>query len=202
MKYVRMGASSNVGNMLSMAVASIALPFLPMLPIQILLNNLLYDLSEVGIPFDNVRSQAIARPQVWDMHALIRFAAVMGPVSSLFDFLTFGALLFVFKAGAAEFQTAWFLESMATQILVIFLIRTNGRPWRDRPHAGLVASTLLALLVALALPFTPMGGWFGFAAPPAAMLAALAAIVIVYLGAVEWLKPQVVRRQRTVRHRR
>ena len=202
MKYVRMGASSNVGNMLSMAVASIALPFLPMLPIQILLNNLLYDLSEVGIPFDNVRSQAIARPQVWDMHALIRFAAVMGPVSSLFDFLTFGALLFVFKAGAAEFQTAWFLESMATQILVIFLIRTNGRPWRDRPHAGLVASTLLALLVALALPFTPMGGWFGFAAPPAAMLAALAAIVIVYLGAVEWLKPQVVRRLRTVRHRR
>jgi len=173
-------------------VASIALPFLPMLPIQILLNNLLYDLSEVGIPFDSVRPQATARPQVWDMHGLIRFAAVMGPVSSLFDFLTFGALLFLFKTTAAEFQTAWFLESMATQILVIFLIRTNGRPWHDRPHPGLIASTLVALLVAMVLPFTPIGPWFGFEPPTAAMLTSIAAIVIVYLGAVEWLKPRVV----------
>ena len=192
MKYVRMGASSNFGNMLSMAVASIALPFLPMLPIQILLNNLLYDLSEVGIPFDTVRPQAIALPQVWDMRSLIRFAAVMGPVSSLFDFLTFATLLFVFKTTAAEFQTAWFIESMATQILVIFLIRTNGRPWRERPHPGLVATTLVALLVALALPFTPVGRWFGFEAPTAAMLVSIAGIVIVYLMAVEWLKPLVV----------
>jgi Mg2+-importing ATPase len=195
MKYVRMGASSNFGNMLSMAVASIALPFLPMLPIQILLNNLLYDLSEVGIPFDNVRSQATRWPQVWDMKSLIRFAAVMGPVSSLFDFLTFGALLFVFKATAAEFQTAWFLESMATQILVIFLIRTNGRPWKDAPHPVLATSTLAALAVAIALPFTPVGRWFGFEAPPAAMLASIAAIVFVYLAVVEWLKPRVVTRR-------
>ena len=202
MKYVRMGASSNFGNMLSMAVASIALPFLPMLPIQILLNNLLYDLSEVGIPFDNVRPQATARPQVWDMHGLIRFAAVMGPVSSLFDFLTFGALLLLFKTTAAEFQTAWFLESMATQILVIFLIRTNGRPWHDRPHPGLVASTLVALLVAMVLPFTPVGHWFGFEPPTAAMLASIAAIVIVYLGVVEWLKPRVVARRPRRRARR
>lgn len=101
------------------------------LPAQILLNNLLYDPSELGIPFDGVRSEAVARPQVWDMGGLMRFAGVMGPLSSLFDFLTFGVLLFVFHASPAEFRTAWFLESMATQILVIFVIRTNGRPWRD-----------------------------------------------------------------------
>ena len=110
LKYVRMGASSNFGNMLSMAVASIALPFLPMLPTQILLNNLLYDLSEIGIPFDGVRPEAMARPQVWDMKGLIRFAAVMGPLSSLFDFATFGVLLYVFHASPAEFRTTWFLE--------------------------------------------------------------------------------------------
>ena len=93
LKYVRMGASSNFGNMLSMAVASMALPFLPMLPTQILLNNLLYDLSEIGIPFDGVRPEAMSRPQVWDMRGIVRFAGVMGPLSSLFDLLTFGVLL-------------------------------------------------------------------------------------------------------------
>ena len=192
MKYVRMGASSNVGNMLSMAVASMALPFLPMLPIQILLNNLLYDLSEIGIPFDSVRPEATARPQVWDMKALIRFAAVMGPVSSLFDFLTFGALLFVFKAAPAEFQTAWFLESMATQILVIFVIRTNGRPWKDLPRPWLAGSTLAALVVAMVLPFTPLGSWFGFTTPPLVIVASIGAIVVAYLVAAELLKPWAV----------
>jgi P-type Mg2+ transporter len=173
LKYVRMGASSNFGNMLSMAVASIALPFLPMLPTQILLNNLLYDLSEIGIPFDSVRPEATARPQVWDIRGLIRFAAIMGPMSSLFDFLTFATLLLVFKAPPAEFQTAWFLESMVTQILVIFIIRTNGRPWRDFPNPALTASTLIALAGAMALPFTPAGRWFGFAAPPPLVLAGI-----------------------------
>ena len=142
LKYVRMGASSNFGNMLSMAIASIALPFLPMLPTQILLNNLLYDLSELGIPFDTVSPQATARPQLWDMKGLIRFAAIMGPLSSIFDFLTFGGLLYLFKATPDEFRTAWFLESMATQILVIFIIRTY-RPAVEQPspaHAhGIVA---------------------------------------------------------------
>ena len=132
--------------------ASIVLPFLPLLPLQILLNNLLYDLSEVGIPFDSVRPEATLHPQVWDMKGLIRFAAVMGPISSAFDFLTFGALLLVFKVVPAQFQTAWFVESMATQILVIFVIRTNGRPWKDLPRPWLVASSLSALVVAMALP--------------------------------------------------
>jgi P-type Mg2+ transporter len=195
LKYVRMGASSNFGNMLSMAIASIALPFLPMLPTQILLNNLLYDLSELGIPFDNVSPQATARPQVWDMKGLIRFAAIMGPLSSLFDFLTFGALVFLFKASPEQFRTTWFLESMATQILVIFIIRTNGRPWNNLPEPVLAASSLAALAVAMILPFTPVGGWFGFVAPPPVMLAAIGLLVVLYLGCAEWVKPLAVRSQ-------
>jgi len=193
LKYVRMGASSNFGNMLSMAIASIALPFLPMLPTQILLNNLLYDLSELGIPFDQVSLAATAQPQVWSMKRLVRFAAVMGPLSSLFDFLTFGALLYLFKASPEEFRTAWFIESMATQILVIFIIRTNGRPWRNWPDPVLAASSLVALLVAMVLPFTPVGAWFGFLTPPPIMMAGIALLVVVYLACAELLKPFAIR---------
>ncbi|MDN5000013.1 magnesium-translocating P-type ATPase [Bradyrhizobium sp. GCM10027634] len=193
LKYVRMGASSNFGNMLSMAVASIALPFLPMLPTQILLNNLLYDLSELGIPFDRVSARATARPQVWSMSRLARFAAIMGPLSSMFDFLTFGALLYLFKASPEEFRTAWFVESMATQILVIFVIRTNGRPWRNWPDPVLAASSLVALLVAMVLPFTPLGAWFGFVAPPPIMMAGIALLVVAYLACAELLKPFATR---------
>ena len=193
LKYVRMGASSNFGNMLSMAAASLALPFLPMLPTQILLNNLLYDLSELGIPFDRVSAQATSQPQVWSMSRLVRFAAIMGPLSSVFDALTFLALLFLFKASPAEFRTAWFVESMATQILVIFIIRTNGRPWRNWPDPALAMSSLTALLVAMVLPFTPLGAWFGFVAPPPIVLAAIALLVVVYLACAELLKPFAMR---------
>jgi P-type Mg2+ transporter len=196
LKYVRMGASSNFGNMLSMAIASIVLPFLPMLPTQILLNNLLYDLSELGIPFDTVSPQATKQPQLWDMRRLIRFAAIMGPLSSLFDFLTFGALVFVFNASPEEFRTTWFLESMATQILVIFIIRTNGRPWQNLPEPVLAASSLVALAVAMTLPFTPIGDWFGFVAPPPVMLAAIGLLVVVYLVCAELLKPEAIRLRR------
>ncbi|MFW2850737.1 magnesium-translocating P-type ATPase [Sphingomonas sp. TX0543] len=196
LKYVRMGASSNFGNMLSMAAASLFLPFLPMLPTQILLNNLLYDVSEIGIPFDSVRPEAVARPQVWDMKALVRFAAIMGPLSSLFDMLTFGGLLFLFHAAAPEFQTGWFLESMATQILVIFIIRTNGRPWRDLPRPWLAASSLGALAVAMILPFTPPGAWFGFVTPPWRITLVLGIIVAVYLICAELVKQGWVERTR------
>ncbi len=188
LKYVRMGASSNFGNMLSMAAASLFLPFLPMLPTQILLNNLLYDVSEIGIPFDGVRPEAVARPQVWSMPALIRFAAVMGPLSSAFDLLTFAGLSLIFHVAAPEFRTAWFLESMATQILVVFVIRTNGRPWADLPRPALALSSLGALLVAMVLPFTPVGDWFGFVAPPLAVMASLAGVTLAYLVLAELLK--------------
>jgi P-type Mg2+ transporter len=189
LKYVRMGASSNFGNMLSMAAASIALPFLPMLPTQILLNNLLYDLSELGIPFDRVSAQATAQPQVWSMSRLVRFAAIMGPLSSVFDFLTFGALLVLFKASPDEFRTAWFIESMATQILVIFIIRSNGRLWHNWPDPMLSTSSLIALIVAMLVPLTPVGAWFGFVAPPPLMLAGIAVLIVVYLACAELLKP-------------
>lgn len=192
LKYVRMGASSNFGNMLSMAAASIVLPFLPMLPTQILLNNLLYDLSEIGIPFDAVRPEATAQPQVWDMKGIIRFAFIMGPLSSLFDFMTFGILIYGFHVSPEEFRTTWFLESMITQILVIFIIRTNGRPWRDLPRPALAASSLLALLGAMVLPFTPAGAWFGFQAPPPMTLAAVGLLVVLYLVCSELLKPLAI----------
>ena len=192
LKYVRMGASSNFGNMLSMAAASLFLPFLPMLPTQILLNNLLYDVSEIGIPFDSVRPEALVRPQVWDMRGLIRFAGIMGPLSSVFDLLTFGGLIFLFHATPPEFRTVWFLESMATQILVIFIIRTNGRPWKDLPRPALAATSIGALAIAMALPFSPIAKVFGFEAPPLATTGALGLIVIAYLFCAELLKQTAV----------
>jgi Mg2+-importing ATPase len=194
LKYVRMGASSNFGNMLSMAAASLFLPFLPMLPTQILLNNLLYDVSEIGIPFDTVRPEAVARPQVWDMRGLMRFAGVIGPLSSVFDLMTFGGLIFLFHVSPPQFRTAWFLESMATQILVIFVIRTNGRPWANRPAPILTATTLSALVVAMALPFTPIAASFGFQAPPPGLTLTLVALVAAYLIAAEALKGLAIAR--------
>jgi len=188
LKYVRMGASSNFGNMLSMAVASLFLPFLPMLPTQILLNNLLYDFSEIGIPFDTVRPEATAQPQVWSIRALMRFAGVMGPLSSAFDMLTFAGLLLIFHAAPEEFRTVWFLESMATQVLVIFIIRTNGRPWANWPHPALTVSSLLALTVAMIVPFSPVGAWFGFQVPPLEVTVSVGLIVVVYLVFAELMK--------------
>ena len=188
LKYVRMGASSNFGNMLSMAVASLFLPFLPMLPTQILLNNLLYDFSEIGIPFDTVRPEATARPQVWNMRDLMRFAGVMRPLSSAFDMLTFAGLLLVFHAAPEEFRTAWFLELMATQILVIFIIRTNGRPWSNRPHPALTISSLMALAVAMIVPFSPIGAWFGFRPPPIEVTVSIGLLVVAYLICAELVK--------------
>jgi Mg2+-importing ATPase len=188
LKYIRMGASSNFGNMLSMAIASLFLPFLPMLPIQILLNNLLYDFSEIGIPFDRVRPGATAKPQTWNLRALIKFASVMGPLSSAFDLLTFAGLLLIFNVTPEQFRTAWFMESMATQILVVFIIRTNLRPWNDRPHPTLIASSLLALAVALILPISPAAPWFEFAPLPIEIDVAIGLLVCVYVVVAELMK--------------
>jgi len=194
MKYIRMGSSSNFGNMLSMAGASVLLPFLPMLPIQILLNNLLYDVSELAIPLDEVDVEQLERPTRWDLRSLRRFMAVLGTLSSVFDAATFGVLLFFFHAGAARFQTGWFMESITTQVLVIFVIRTRRNPLRSRPSPWLVASSLGVVLVANVMPFTSLGAWFGFEPPPPALLGALAVLVVSYLLSAAFLNRWFSRR--------
>lgn len=204
MKYVRMGTSSNFGNMLSMALASMVLPFLPLNPLQILINNMLYDLSEVGIPFDEADPGDLAKPQHWDMHAVLRFTLVMGPLSSMFDAATFALLLGVFGAEVETFRTAWFVESILTQILVIFVIRTAAPCWRSRPHRFLVITSLGALAVALILALTPLGHPFGFVALPVPILLAILAIAGCYLMLAELLKPlamQAAGNRRTARAR-
>jgi len=188
MKYLRMGTSSNFGNMLTMALASLVLPFLPLTAVQVLINNLLYDLSQTGIPFDTADPRLLSRPHGWDMRALVRFTAVMGPLSSVFDIATFALLLGVFHADVATFRAAWFIESMATQILVVMVIRTAGPAWRDRPHRTLAITTMACLAVAVALPFLPFARDIGFAPLPPAIMGAIGALVAVYLALAEWLK--------------
>ncbi len=187
-KYVLMGSSSNFGNMFSMAGAALFLPFLPMLPIQILLNNLLYDVSEIAIPFDRVDPEVTARPVQWDVRLIERFMLVFGPVSSIFDFLTFYALLHLIGAGEALFQTGWFIESITTQVLVVFAIRTRRQFFRSRPHGLLVAMALGTVAVAVLLPFLRMGGWFGFVAPPPLFFGYLVSATAAYLALVEITK--------------
>lgn len=189
MKYLLMGTSSNFGNMFSVAGASFFLPFLPMLPVQILLNNLLYDISESTIPTDNVDESYVRCPKRWDMDFIKRFILIFGPISSFFDFLTFFLLLFVFGAGAALFQTAWFIESISTQALVIFVIRTRIVPfYKSSPSKLLVASTFLVLAVAFLLPFTILGTFFGFVQPPLTFFAVLITLAVGYLSLVELTK--------------
>ena len=187
-KYILMGSSSNFGNMFSMAGASLFLSFLPMLPTQVLLNNLLYDTSEAGVPLDNVEADALARPVQWDMQLIERFMLVLGPVSSLFDFLTFYVLLHVFGAGERLFQTGWFVESLATQVLVIFVIRTRGSPWVSRPNPVLAGLTLGVAATGALLPLTSLGAFFGFVAPPWGFYLFLAGTIVTYLALVEVAK--------------
>jgi Mg2+-importing ATPase len=187
-KYVLMGSSSNFGNMFSMAGAALFLPFLPMLPIQILLNNLLYDVSEIAIPFDEVDQEAIAGPVKWDIKFIERFMLVFGPVSSIFDFITFYALLHLFGAGETLFRTGWFMESIMTQVLVVFAIRTRRQFFRSRPHKFLIAMALGAVVVAIVLPFVPIGRWFGFVEPPPLFFVYLMGTTAAYLAVVEITK--------------
>lgn len=188
MKYVMMGTSSNFGNMFSMAGGVLFLPFLPMMPIQILLNNLLYDLSELGIPLDDVDGDMVERPRHWDMKFVRDFMLFLGPVSSLFDFLTFGVLLWLFHAGPALFQTGWFVESLMTQVLVIFIIRTRGSAFKSFPNRILAFTSLSAVAAAIVLPYSPAAHWLGFAPLPADLLITLVAITAIYLLMVHWVK--------------
>lgn len=185
-KYVLMGTSSNFGNMFSAAGASLFLAFLPMLPSQILLNNLLYDSSQLTIPTDDVDTERLARPARWDIRFIRRFMLYFGPFSSLFDFATFGIMLWVFHAGAALFHSGWFVESLATQTLVIFAIRTRRIPFiRSRPSRPLLLAALGVVLLGALLPASPLSHTLGFRPLPLAFYAALVLMVACYLALVE-----------------
>jgi Mg2+-importing ATPase len=187
-KYILMASSANLGNIMSMVIAGLFLPFLPLLPIQVLLTNLIYDVAQIGLPFDRVDREVVARPVHWDIRLIERFMVVMGPISTLFDGLTFVVLLLVFRATEAQFRTGWFIESLVTQILMIFAVRTRRHLFASRPH---VAVTLLAIggaALTLALPFLPMGVWFEFVAPTRSYYLFLAAVVLGFLIAVEAVK--------------
>ena len=185
-KYVLMGTSSNFGNMFSAAGASLFLSFLPMLPSQILLNNLLYDVSQLAIPTDNVDEEQLRRPSHWDIAFIRRFMLFFGPLSSVFDFMTFGVMIWVFHSGPAQFRSGWFVESLATQTLVIFAIRTRKVPFfRSHPSMPLTLAALGVVAVGAVLPATPMAHSLGFHALPASFFVAVVAMVAAYLGLIE-----------------
>jgi Mg2+-importing ATPase len=201
MKYVMMSVSSNFGNMFSVAGASLILPFLgfdflPMLPIQILLNNLLYDISQSAITTDNVDPEYVEKPKRWDIGYIRSFMVSLGPVSSIFDFLTFFIMLFIFFPmfpGIPQqplFQTAWFIESLITQTFVIFAIRTRQSPfWKSKPGKYLVLSSILIAAAGIIIPFTAFGeAWFLFTPPPPLFFAVLAGLLVSYLALAELAK--------------
>lgn len=189
LKYVLMGLSSNFGNMFSVAIASFLLPFLPMMPLQILLNNFLYDFSQTTIPTDNVDSEMIARPRRWNTKNIRNVMIFLGPISSIFDILTFLILFFIFNLGASQFQTGWFLESLATQTLVIFIIRTKKIPFlQSRPSKYILISTLLIVTLGWIIPFTPFATYFGFSPLNYRILLAIGLLVLTYLALTQKLK--------------
>jgi Mg2+-importing ATPase len=192
-----MAISSNFGNMFSAAAASLFLPFLPMLPIQILLNNLLYSFAQLAIPVDNVDEVYVSRPQRLDTTFIRNFMIFFGPISSIFDFLTFFVMIVFFKATGPLFQTAWFIESLFTQTLVILVIRTRTIPFfRSRPNKLLLINVGVVLVAALLFPFTRAGDFFGFVPLPNAFLLILPVFIIAYLGLVELMKVWFYRRYR------
>lgn len=189
MKYMMMGVSSNFGNMFSMIGAALFLPFFPLLPAQILLNNLLYDISQITIPTDSVDEEYSRKPKHRNIWFIKKFMLVFGPISSLFDFLTFFVLYGVFHLSASQFQTGWFIESLATQIFVIYIVRTRKIPFlQSSPSKYLLMSTISIVAIGCAIALTKVGEFAGFSVLPLQVLLAIAGIVILYLIVVEWAK--------------
>jgi Mg2+-importing ATPase len=183
-----MATSANFGNMFSMAGASVFLPFLPLLPKQILLMNFLTDLPELTIATDRVDADWIEQPRRWDVRFIRRFMVLFGVLSSVFDYLTFGVLLWWLKAGPVEFRTGWFLESVVSAALIVLVVRTRGRLLTTPPSIPLAVATASAILITLALPFTPIASALGFSAVPASFVAAMVVIVGLYVIAAEVAK--------------
>jgi len=195
LKYIKMGASSNFGNMFSMTGASLFLPFLPMLPIQILLNNFLYDISQIAIPSDEVDKEYLMKSRPWNVEYIKKFMLFIGPVSSVFDFVTFGVLWFIFHAQQPLFNTGWFLESLCTQTLVIHIIRTGKIPFiESKSSQFLMFTSIYIVSIGLVLPFIPLGKYFGFVQPPPMFFLALIIIVVVYLFTVQFVKSWFIKK--------
>ena len=196
-KYIRMGASSNFGNMFSVMGASLFLPFLPMAPIQVLTNNLLYDLSQTAIPTDHVDPEYLRAPRKWEIAGLLRFVLLIGPISSVFDYATFGLMLFVFHAGRDPhlFQTGWFVESLLTQTLIIHVIRTAKIPFiQSRASGALMAATAVVCAVGMSLPYTWLGSALGFKPLPALYWPIVAGFLVSYAALTTLVKGWYVRR--------
>jgi Mg2+-importing ATPase len=194
-KYILMGTSSNFGNMFSAAGSSFFLPFLPMLPIQILLTNSLYDISQITIPSDNVDEESLLKPRHWNINFIKYYMLFFGPISSLYDFLTFGVMLFIFHANASMFQTGWFVESLATEILVVFVIRTSRTPFfTSRPGKWLTITCLAMVGIGFVLPFSPLAHSLGFVPLPPLYFLILLVLVGTYLFLVARLKDTFLKR--------
>jgi Mg2+-importing ATPase len=198
-KYLRMAGSSNFGNMFSMVGASALLPFLPMAPVQILFNNLLYDVSQMAVATDNVDAEYLAQPRRWDIRGIGRYMMCIGPISSLFDYATFGSLVWLFDALSerALFQTGWFVESLLSQTLIVHVIRTARVPFlQSRPSRALLVMTIVICALGVWLPFSPVAGALGLTRPPLGYWAVLAALLAGYLALTQLVKTWVIRRFR------
>jgi Mg2+-importing ATPase len=199
LKYIGMGASSSFGNMFSVLGASVFVPYLPMTPIQILTNNLLYDVSQTAIPTDDVDPEQIAKPHPWDMGSIARFILFIGPCSSIFDYTTFLMMLYVFKcwpvARASVFRTGWFVESLLTQTLIIHVIRTRKVPFlQSRASWPLTAMTAVIMLIGVLIPFTPVGPYLGFTTLPPMYWPLLALTLLAYILLTQGVKTWLIRR--------
>jgi Mg2+-importing ATPase len=171
------------------------LPFLPMLPIQILLNNFLYDLSQVAIPTDEVDNEYLKKPRPWNVDSIKKFMLIIGPISSIYDFLTYGVMLFIFHASAQLFHTGWFIESLCTQTLVIHIIRTGKIPFiESRPSRFLILTSIFIVATGMLIPFSPLAKPFGFVAPPPLYFVILFFMVVTYLLLVQVVKTWFVKK--------
>jgi Mg2+-importing ATPase len=183
-----MATSANFGNMFSMAGASLLLPFLPLLPKQILLMNLLTDVPELTIPSDRVDADWIEQPRRWDIGFIRRFMLVFGLLSSVFDYLTFGVLLWLLHAGPAEFRTGWFVESVVSATLIVLVVRTRGSFLHSWPGRALLGATLAVTAATLTIPYTSLGAVFGFVPLPPLFLGLMGLIVLGYVLSAELAK--------------
>ncbi len=199
LKYIKMTASSNFGNMFSMIGASLLLPFFPILSVQVLLNNLLYDFSQTAVASDEVDQEYLAKPRQWDLNSIMRFMFYIGPISSIFDYVTFGVLWFVIGANSPEhaklFQTGWFVESLLSQTLIVHIIRTGRVPFlQSNASLPLTLTGIVICLIGVALPFLPIGAWFGFVPLPGIYWVFLIAILLAYMALTQFVKTKLIRK--------